>query len=292
VQTDNFVWACLPDVSGPDFFLYDLSWVGFCNGDVPQEKLEEETGIMVNTLSDLRQAMAGLFEKYGAMAIAVKAQHAYSRTLRWVERSDDEAARSLEVILKDPEHAPEEDRLCLGDWGWARGTELSIEYNLPFKLHTGYYAGHSRMPVDRIKGGNLCGLLARYPDARFVLMHIGYPYNHEMVALAKHYPNVWVDLCWAWSIDPYSSLDFVRRFIHAVPINKLFAFGGDTGWPTSSYAYAIQARKWLTRALESEVQDGYLTEKQAMDIAYRLMQNNQRDCFDIEGTRAAIAASE
>ena len=35
VQTDNFVWACLPDVSGPDFFLYDLSWVGFCNGDVP-----------------------------------------------------------------------------------------------------------------------------------------------------------------------------------------------------------------------------------------------------------------
>jgi hypothetical protein len=292
VQTDNFVWACLPDVSGPDFFLYDLSWVGFCNGDVPQEKLEEETGIVVNTLSDLRQAMAGLFEKYGAMAIAVKAQHAYSRTLRWVERSDDEAARSLEVILKDPEHAPEEDRLCLGDWGWARGTELSIEYNLPFKLHTGYYAGHSRMPVDRIKGGNLCGLLARYPDARFVLMHIGYPYNHEMVALAKHYPNVWVDLCWAWSIDPYSSLDFVRRFIHAVPINKLFAFGGDTGWPTSSYAYAIQARKWLTRALESEVQDGYLTEKQAMDIAYRLMQNNQRDCFDIEGTRAAIAASE
>ena len=79
---------------------------------------------------------------------------------------------------------------------------------------------------------------------------------------------------------------------NAVPINKLFAFGGDTGWPTSSYAYAIQARKWLTRALESEVQDGYLTEKQAMDIAYRLMQNNQRDCFDIEGTRAAIAASE
>lgn len=290
VQTDNFVWACLPDVSGPDFFLYDLSWAGFCNGDVPQEKLEEETGIMVNTLSDLRQAMAGLFEKYGPMAIAVKAQHAYSRTLRWVERSDDEAARSLEVILKDPEHAPEEDRLCLGDWGWARGTELSIEYNLPFKLHTGYYAGHSRMPVDRIKGGNLCGLLARYPDARFVLMHIGYPYNHEMVALAKHYPNVWVDLCWAWSIDPYSSLDFVRRFIHAVPINKLFAFGGDTGWPTSSYAYAIQARKWLTRALESEVQDGYLTEKQAMDIAYRLMQTNQQACFDIEGTRAAIAA--
>jgi len=290
VQIDNFVWACVPDASGPDFFLYDLSWMGFCNGDVPQVQLESETGILVKSLPDLQQAMDGLFEKYGPMAIAVKAQHAYARTLKWVERSDDEASRSLAIILKDPEHAPEKDKLCLGDWAWARGVELSIEYNLPFKLHTGYYAGHSRMPVDRIKGGNLCGILARYPQARFVLMHIGYPYNNEMVALAKHYPNVWVDLCWAWSIDPYSSMDFVRRFIHAVPINKLFAFGGDTSWPTGSYAYAIQARNWLNRALEAEVLDGYLTEKQAMDIAYRLMQTNQRDCFDIEGTRTAIAA--
>jgi len=291
VQIDNFVWACEPDVSGPEFFLYDLSWMGFCNGEVPVEKIAEETGITVDSLGSLREAMVAIFAKYGPHAIAVKAQHAYSRTLRWVERSDDEAARALDIILRDPGNVPEEAALCLGDWGWARGVELSIEHNLPFKIHTGYYAGHSRMPVDRIKSGNLCGLLARYLDARFVLMHIAYPYSHELIALAKHYPNVWVDLCWAWSIDPYSSCDFVRRFIHTVPINKLFAFGGDTGWPTSAYAYAEQARKWLSRALESEVSDGLLTEKQAMDVALRLMQTNQRDCFDIEGTRGEIARS-
>ncbi len=289
VQIDNFVWACEPDVSGPGFFLYDLSWMGFCNGEVPQEKLAAETGITVENLESLRSAMAALFAKYGPHAIAVKAQHAYSRTLRWVERGDDEAARALETILRDPGNAPEEASLCLGDWAWARGVELSIEYGLPFKIHTGYYAGHSRMPVDRIKSGHLCGLLARYPDARFVLMHIAYPYSHELIALAKHYPNVWVDLCWAWSIDPYSSCDFVRRFIHAVPINKLFAFGGDTFWPTSAYAYAVQARKWLSRALEAEVEDGLLSKKQAMDVALRLMQTNQRDCFDIDGTREHIA---
>ena len=90
-------------------------------------------------------------------------------------------------------------------------------------------AGNDRMPVDRIKSGNLCGLLARYLDCRFVLMHIAYPYCNELVSLTKHYRNVYADLCWAWSIDPYSSCDFVRRFIHAAPANKLFAFGGDTG---------------------------------------------------------------
>ncbi|MEE2709448.1 MAG: amidohydrolase family protein, partial [Gemmatimonadota bacterium] len=264
VQTDNFVWACGPDESGRDFFLYDLSWVNFCNGDIRREDLAKETGIEVNSLEDLRQAMARLFEMYAPYAIAVKSQHAYSRTLCWEERTEAVTTGALARILRNPDNASEEDRLCLGDWCLARGVEHAIEHNLPFKIHTGYYAGHSRMPVDRIKGGNLCGLLNAYLDARFVLMHIAYPYSDEMVAIAKHYPNVWVDLCWAWSIDPFSSCDFVRRFIHAVPRNKLFAFGGDTTWPTSSVGYAIQARKWLTRALEAEVMSGDMTERQAI----------------------------
>jgi uncharacterized protein len=121
-------------------------------------------------------------------------------------------------------------------------------------------------------------------------MHIAYPYGAEVTALAKHYANVYVDLCWAWSIDPYTAADFVRRFIHAVPINKLFVFGGDTGWPSASVAYARQARRGFTRALQAEVDAGYLTEKQAIDLATRLMQTNQRACFDLEGTRAALRA--
>ncbi len=163
---------------------------------------------------------------------------------------------------------------------------------MPFKIHTGYYAGNDRMPVDRIKSGHLCPLLTRYLDCRFVLMHIAYPYSGEVLALAKHYRNVWVDLCWAWSIDPFSSADFVRRFIHTAPANKLFAFGGDTSWPTSSTAYAIQARRWLNRALQAEVDAGLLSEAQVLDIAARLMHKNQRDCFDLDGTRSALAECE
>ena len=121
-------------------------------------------------------------------------------------------------------------------------------------------------------------------------MHIAYPYTNELVALTKHYRNVWVDLCWAWSIDPFAAVDFIRRFIHAAPANKLFAFGGDTGWPTSSAAYAIQARRWLNRALQAEVVDGLLNEKDACELASRFMVKNQEACFDLVGTRQAIHA--
>ncbi len=287
VQTDDFVWACVPDPSGVDFFLYDLSWVHFCAGRFDPAELHTETGIQVRDLETLREAMAGLFAKYGPGAIAVKAQHAYERTLLWQERPDSEVAPILARHLRGVTLSVNEKN-CLGDWCWARGVELAIEYNLPFKIHTGYYAGFNRMPVEFIKAGNLCSLLKAYPAARFVLMHIAYPYDAEITALAKHYANVYADLCWAWSIDPFTSMDFVRRFIHAAPINKLFGFGGDIFWPSAAVAYAKQARRWLTRALQAEIDDGYLTEAQAIKVATRLMQTNQRDCFDLEGTRAAL----
>jgi len=226
VQVDDFCWPCLPDPSGPDFFLYDLSWASFGNGQIDAEGLCRETGGTVSSLSSLRQGMEQLFAKYAPCAVAVKAQHAYNRTLCWQERGDDEAENALQVVLAHKE-----------------------------------------------------------------LMHIAYPYSDELVALTKHYRNVWADLCWAWSIAPYTAADFVRRFLHAAPASKLFAFGGDTRWPTSSVAYALQARRWFHYALQGEVGDGLLLERQAMDLATRLMRLNQEECFDLKGTRAAIGAA-
>ena len=287
VQIDDGIWECKPDESGADFFLYDLSWVGFSCGEILPETIYNEVQIDVTNLETLREAMHALFAKYSPCAIAVKTQHAYNRTLDWQERPDRDAAIILQKTFNNADLSTEE-QLILGDWCLARGVELAIEHNLPFKIHTGYYAGNNNMPSEYIHPGNLCRLLAKYPQAKFVLMHIGYPYQEEMISLAKHYTNVWVDLCWAWSINPLRSMEFVRGYIHAAPINKLFGFGGDTGWANSSYAYSLQMRNWFNRALQAEVNDGYLTEAQAIGIAEKIMLTNQQACFDIEGTRQAI----
>jgi hypothetical protein len=112
--------------------------------------------------------------------------------------------------------------------------------------------------------------------------------NDALIALAKHFGNVYVDLCWAWAINPFASKDFVRRFLHSVPVNKLFAFGDDATTPSTAYAYAVQMRRWLTRALEEEVADGFLTTRQAIDNATQLLRGNQLACFDIEGRQRAV----
>jgi len=269
VQVDDFRVECEPDPSGPDFFYYDLSVASWVCGNFPLELATPES---------VRERIAVQFSQWGPHAVAVKTQHAYNRTLLWQERTDDEIA----PLLKKAERTAEE-KVVLGDWALARCAEEAARYALPVKIHTGYYSGHSYMPIERIASGLLTNLLRRYPETRFVLMHTAYPYGHEQIALAKHFPNVFLDLCWAWSIDPFATRDFVRHVIHAVPANKLLGFGGDSFWPNAAVSYAFQTRTWLTRTLQAEVTEGLLTETQALRLAARWMGENQAACFNLPG---------
>jgi hypothetical protein len=94
VQVDDWCWACEPDASGLEFFLYDLSVWRLACGQIEAEALAEHTGITVTDLESMDQAMAGLFDRYAPVAVAVKSQHAYGRTLQWQPRSEGDARRA------------------------------------------------------------------------------------------------------------------------------------------------------------------------------------------------------
>jgi predicted TIM-barrel fold metal-dependent hydrolase len=291
VQIDDMRWGVTPDASAPEYFLMDMSWRDFSQGTFDLAALEQQTGVAVADLDDLRAAFAALFARHGPHAVAIKTQHAYGRTLKWEERSDAEVAPVFARYVKNPKSLLASERELLGDWCLARGVELATEYELPIKIHTGYYAGNNCMITTRIAPGQLAPLLARYPKARFVLMHASYPYGGELIALVKHFSNAWADLCWAWSIDPYSTCDFVRSFLHAAPLNKLLGFGGDNSWPTCTVGYAAQARLWLGRALQAEIDVGALTERQAIAVAERILRTNALDLFPVERAQQAMRSA-
>ena len=103
VQIDDFTRPCIPDPSGPDFFLYDISWHNFSCGTPDLPQLAAETGVDVHDLATLQTTMTAIFEQNARAAVAVKSQHAYERTLRWRARTDGEAAKALDGYLRNPE---------------------------------------------------------------------------------------------------------------------------------------------------------------------------------------------
>jgi predicted TIM-barrel fold metal-dependent hydrolase len=285
VQIDDFIWACLPNPTAPEFYFYDINWALHSSGMIDLEALCQETRIEVVDLKTLLKSYETIFSKYGKVAIAVKSQHAYNRSLLWHERDDADAEKVLQKQLhKIP--LSEKERLCLGDWSLARALEFAEAYDLPMKVHTGLLYDHGVMNINHVRPSHLSSLLMQYPKVNFVLMHTGYPFGQEIIGLAKHFPNVFIDLCWAWTIDPYNTVDFLRHVNHAIPTNKLFAFGGDCHWPAQAVAYAKQARNWLAYALNAEIEDGFLNEQQAMSIATKYMCENQRMFFKLEQKRA------
>ncbi|MBI5834995.1 MAG: amidohydrolase family protein [Armatimonadetes bacterium] len=280
VQIDHFSSFCQPDPVDPSFYRYDISWAGFSGGGFGIGSLAAATDTEITGPESLRAALGELVVRNAPHAVAAKSQHAYERTLAWQERDDAEVAPLIAAKLHGTPLSREQLN-ALGDWCLAVGAEACGAVGLPVKIHTGHWAGNGGMKTEYVRPGLLSPLLARYPGTRFVLMHAGWPYSEELIALAKHFANVVGDCCWAWSMAPLSVRDFIRHWLHAAPLNKLLTFGGDTGWPISSAAYAHQARAWLTRALQAEVDEGLMSEAQAISAAGRLMVANACEVFGL-----------
>lgn len=239
----------------PDLLHQDLSFIGFTL-NAPDGSLDER--------------LAGIdaaFERWGRRAVAVKNQWAYARRML-VAEVDVTAARNAYEGGGEPS--------VWQDFVFGYCVERATDYDLPVKLHTGYFASTNRMPLHRVRDNisDLCPLLERFGSTTFVVMHTAYPYTAEAIALAKQYSNAIIDLCWAWIIDPATTEDFLRRFLVTAPHSKVLCFGGDYYPIENVVGHAEIARRGLTRALDGLVADGFLSAADGLELVDDLMWRN------------------
>jgi uncharacterized protein len=110
-------------------------------------------------------------------------------------------------------------------------------------------------------------------------MHIGYPYQDEYIALAKHYKNVVIDMFWAWIINPVASMRFLREFLLAAPATKILPFGGDYFSVENIYGHASIARHGFALTLSGLVAEGWMREEEALLLIPQLMHQNAEKWF-------------
>jgi hypothetical protein len=263
----------------PDLLRQDLSIVALSTG-LNRAQVEVESGKNADTLEGWLEVIDWHFATYGPQAVAVKNQSAYSRRLDYDRATQEQADPLFARHAQGAKLSPEESK-TLQDFLMRYCIRKATEQGLPVKLHTGYYAGYGGMPLHRVRqnASDLCPLLQDFPDTRFVLMHIGYPYQDEFIALAKHYPNVSIDLCWAWIINPAAGVRFVKEFLMAAPANKLFTFGGDYIPVEPIYGHSCIARRGLAQALTELVEEGWIAQEETPALIERLMRGNANETF-------------
>ncbi len=267
-----------------DLLSFDLTTVNLATNVQISALRQAAGGAEVATLQQAHAAIDRAFSTLGPRAIAVKDQCAYWRPLDFVDVSDAEAAPIFARFARDERSVRSAERKALQDNLFRRCLRRATEQKLPIKLHTGYYAGMGGMDLSVVRNNmaEAARLAREFPGTTFVLMHMAYPYQHELTALCKHYRNIYADMCWAWIIDPASATRFLKEFLMAAPACKLLTFGGDFMPVELVVGHARVARKGIALALTQLVQEGWLAESDVPALVERIMRGNAREIFDLK----------
>jgi predicted TIM-barrel fold metal-dependent hydrolase len=281
------------ETSYPDLLLQDISTVAFVSAADKEHHAQVAGNGKVTSLDDWHAVINTCFAKYAPRAIATKNQMAYERRLDYEQVSASDAGPIFDRYLMDKESVSPEERKAFEDHLFHYCVRKAAEHHLPVKLHTGYYAGENRMPLHRVGAnpGDMCELLFAHPDVPFVFMHITYPYQDEAIVIAKQFPNAYIDMCWAWIINPVAAQRFLREFLAAAPVNKVLTFGGDYCPVELMVGHARIARRGIARVLTGMLEDGELAESELPDLAERLLRRNARELFDVESVARNAAAA-
>lgn len=162
-----------------------------------------------------------------------------------------------------------------------------MHHGLPVQIHTGLEEGNGNM-LSNADPLRLNNLFLEYPGVRFVLMHIGYPWHIQMTALAKNLPNVFLDMCWSHIISPNASVEALKEWLDAVPVNKICAFGGDYALIDGVYGHQLMARENVARALSDKMALDVMDKNDAQEIARRLFIENPYQIFSLKRHGVAL----
>ena len=116
-------------------------------------------------------------------------------------------------------------------------------------------------------------------------MHITWPYQDEAIAVAKHFPNAYIDMCWSWTINPVAAVRFLKEFLVAAPANKLLTYGGDVSYIELVPGTVRLARRGIAQAVSELVEEGWISHAQVPALLHRLLRGNALDLFPVEDRR-------
>jgi len=241
-------------------------------------KQAETDGFSISTLDDYLGYCDYLFTKnVDHNAVCVKNSMAYSRSLDYEDIPYEEARKLFE--RPSGSLTPDEAKK-IQDFMFHWVIQKSRDHELPIQIHTGYLAGNGNV-LDNGKPVKLNNLFLKYPDAKFVLFHGGFPWTGEYAAFGKMFPNVYLDIVWLPQISREEAVSALDVMLDCMPYNKFF-WGGDCGLIEESTGSLEFAKDVLIEVLTKRIKRGVLTEDVALEIVRSIFRENAIETFQLD----------
>ena len=229
-------------------------------------------GTAVNTLEeylDLLESALVAGKAKGAVGIKIMTQ-----PFPEPERSAAEAGWSSlragsELPLAHPLHAYLLDELI----------QIAARLDLVVAIHSGLWGDFRRLDAT-----HMIPFFIRHPEARFDLYHLSFPQMPEAVVIGKNFPNVWLNLCWTHIMSPTLTREGIRLLLDLVPVNKVFAFGGDYA-PNSvdkAVGHLRLAQDNIATVFAERVAAGLMTEEPALSVAHKWFWDNPIQAYGLK----------
>lgn len=250
-------------------------------------RVERGSGIRITCFDDWLDSMDIILDDvYKKGVVALKSALAYKRSLYYSRASYAQAEEAFNKILESKRYIELDDYSFSTDKAFADYTMHHLlkeanKRNLTFQFHTGLQEGNGNI-ISNSDPSLMSELFMEYPDIRFDLFHISYPYQNIAAALAKNFQNVFIDMCWAHIISPNACIMALDEWLDVLPVNKISAFGGDYLFVDAVCGHMVIAKQNVCRVLAKKITEGIFDEDRALQIASMLFYNNPKDIFKLD----------
>jgi glucuronate isomerase len=154
------------------------------------------------------------------------------------------------------------------------------ENNFIIQIHTGLQEG-MRNNLENSNPMLLKNLFGKYPNLKFDIFHTGYPYERELMVLAKTHENVYIDFCWTHIISPFAAKNSFYEMLDILPYTKIFGFGGDYVFLDGVVGHLTMAKQNICTVLAQKVVNNECDMDLAENILQSVLYDNAKETYNL-----------
>jgi len=154
------------------------------------------------------------------------------------------------------------------------------KHSCVLQVHTGLQSGNGNL-IQNADATLMCEVISKYKNIQYDLFHISYPYQNSLIAMAKMFPNVYINFAWTHIISPNASVKTLIECLNTIPMNKIMGFGGDHEAVINVAGHLTIARQNIAKALSIGIEQDLLTLSEAKKFALMILYENPKRLYRI-----------